>query len=166
MSFRLSEPLPHGACAVLVREDFIEVPLHTERLWLDSLYVMMATAPGGDNAKLCLQAGGLLWVTNSVWQGAGSHSRAFDVSTRQLGRPKLYVGGTAVTTFERLEAPGMLIWSRALVTLQNVTFRNTLVDAPDSRGAIDGAIAVRKAAGLLLPHPTGLGTNARIGREV
>lgn len=53
--FRLVEPLPEGGCALLVREDFLDVPLRTDKLWLDSLYVAVAHPPGGDSSVLFLQ---------------------------------------------------------------------------------------------------------------
>ena len=40
--FNLTEPLPPGACALRVREDFLDAPLGTTCLLLDSLYVLVA----------------------------------------------------------------------------------------------------------------------------
>lgn len=44
--FTLTEPLPTGACAVRVREDFLDAPIGTTCLLIDSLYMLVA--PGGD----------------------------------------------------------------------------------------------------------------------
>lgn len=41
-SFGLTEPVPAGACAVRVREDFLDAPLGTTCLLLDSLYMVVA----------------------------------------------------------------------------------------------------------------------------
>ena len=55
-SFSLNEPRPTGACAILVREDFLDAPLGTSCLLLDSLYVAMAPIPAsrGGSAVLIL----------------------------------------------------------------------------------------------------------------
>eukprot|EP00892_Ulva_mutabilis_P011741 jgi/Ulvmu1/893/UM100_0049.1 len=160
-SFQLSEPLPPQACAILVREDFIDVPLRTERLWLDSLYVVMASNPGGDSAVLCLQTDGLLWVTNSVWQGAGSNCRAFDVDTADAGNPSLYIGDTVVTSFARGEAPGALLWPKATATLQNVTVKDMALMG-SRPGTLEGAaIGMHSEAGLLLQDVTFAGSTWR-----
>lgn len=44
----LTEPLPEGACVVLVKEDFLDIPLGTEGLLLHSLYVAVAPPPDGE----------------------------------------------------------------------------------------------------------------------
>lgn len=59
-AFNLTQPLPRGTCAVLVREDFLEVPLGAASpgsggLLLDSLYVAMASPNRIDSAVLLLQ---------------------------------------------------------------------------------------------------------------
>eukprot|EP00892_Ulva_mutabilis_P000458 jgi/Ulvmu1/10412/UM062_0007.1 len=41
-SFQLREALPPGACAVQVKEDFLDAPLGTTCLLIDSLYVLVA----------------------------------------------------------------------------------------------------------------------------
>lgn len=52
--FNLTEPLPDGACAILVREDFLDVPVGTMRLWLDSLYVAIAQPGTSESSVLVL----------------------------------------------------------------------------------------------------------------
>ena len=44
-SFNLTEPVPPGACAILVKEDFLDAPLGTTCLLLDSLYIAVDTTP-------------------------------------------------------------------------------------------------------------------------
>ena len=44
--FILREPLPPGACAVRVREDFLDAPSGTTCLLIDSLYVLVAPRDG------------------------------------------------------------------------------------------------------------------------
>lgn len=51
--FYLTEPLPHGACAILVEEDFLDAPLGTSCVLLDSLYVAVA-APGPEASSVLL----------------------------------------------------------------------------------------------------------------
>ena len=41
-NFNLTEPLPPGACALRVREDFLDAPSGTTCLLIDSLYVLVA----------------------------------------------------------------------------------------------------------------------------
>ena len=40
--FGLTQPVPPGACAILVTEDFLDVAVGTKQLWFDSLYVAVA----------------------------------------------------------------------------------------------------------------------------
>ena len=51
--------MPPGACGVLVKEDFLDIPLGTGRggqdgLLLDSLYVALASPAGGGSSNLIL----------------------------------------------------------------------------------------------------------------
>ena len=52
-SFGLTEPVPLGACAILVKEDFLDVPMRTQQFWLDSVYVAIA-APGTSESSVLL----------------------------------------------------------------------------------------------------------------
>lgn len=45
---------------------------------------------------MCVQAEGVMWVVNSVFQGAGGNSRAIDTNSQDTGRPELYVRGAHV----------------------------------------------------------------------
>ena len=53
--FQLSEPLPAGGCAIRVKEEFLDVPLRTDQLWVDSLYVAMSSPGSGNSSVLYLQ---------------------------------------------------------------------------------------------------------------
>lgn len=53
-AFNLTEPVPLGACAILVIEDGLDVPLGTHHLWLDSLYFRIATPGTRESAVLLL----------------------------------------------------------------------------------------------------------------
>lgn len=53
-SFKLKEALPPGACAVLVKEDFLDIPLGSGSLLLDSLYVAVASPAGSSSSVLLL----------------------------------------------------------------------------------------------------------------
>ena len=58
-SFKLKESMPPGACGVLVKEDFLDIPLGTGRggqdgLLLDSLYVALASPAGSGSSNLIL----------------------------------------------------------------------------------------------------------------
>lgn len=57
-SFGLEEPMPPGACAILVKEDFIDAPLGTTCLLLDSLYVAIAEPGSRKSAVLVLHVRG------------------------------------------------------------------------------------------------------------
>lgn len=46
--------MPQGACAILVREDFLDTPLGTSCLLLDSLYVAVAAPGSGESSVLVL----------------------------------------------------------------------------------------------------------------
>lgn len=73
-SFQLQEQLPLGACALLVREDFLDVPLNTDSIWLDSLYVAVSRPPGGDSSVLLLQVRSLP-LTQEASGGSGHLQR-------------------------------------------------------------------------------------------
>ena len=49
--FILTEPLPPGACVVRVREDFIDAPLGTTCLLIDSLYMVVAPRGGATSSS-------------------------------------------------------------------------------------------------------------------
>jgi len=57
-SFELKEAVPPGACGVLVKEDFLDVPLGSGGqgggLLLDSLYVAVASPAGSGSSVLLL----------------------------------------------------------------------------------------------------------------
>lgn len=54
-SFNLVEPVPPGACAILVEEDFLDVPVGNLVFWLDSVYVAMASPGTSESSVLVLQ---------------------------------------------------------------------------------------------------------------
>ena len=53
-SFTLTEPMPPGACAVQVREDFLDAPSGTTCLLIDSLYVLVAPRGGVDTSSVLI----------------------------------------------------------------------------------------------------------------
>ena len=49
--------------------------------------------PRTDSDASFVQVDGLMWITNSVFQGAGSMGRAIDTNTIDRGVPELFVSG-------------------------------------------------------------------------
>lgn len=65
-SFGLTEPMPDRACAILVKEDFLDAPLGTTCLLLDSLYVAVASPASGESSVLVLHVRSLLHPKSGV----------------------------------------------------------------------------------------------------
>lgn len=122
-SFELTEPRPRGACAILVKEDFLDAPLGTSCLLLDSLYIAVASPAGTSSSVLILHVDGLMWITNSVFQGAGSKGRAIDTNTIDRGVPELFVSDTTIVGFTRDLAPGIRVLRGGILWLDNVSFK-------------------------------------------
>eukprot|EP00892_Ulva_mutabilis_P000467 jgi/Ulvmu1/10420/UM062_0016.1 len=147
----MQQPVPPGACAILVREDFLDVPLGSLQFWLDSVYVAIPAPGTSESSVLVLHAAGDMWITNSVFQGAGNNSRAIGVSTKDGGGPSLFVSDTIIAGFTRIESPGIVAWHDASVALDAVTFRNNSVLADATGGQVQsGAVTAYPGAGLLL----------------
>lgn len=49
-SFDLREPMPPGACAIRVRQDFLEAPAGTTCLLIDSLYIVSERTAASESA--------------------------------------------------------------------------------------------------------------------
>jgi hypothetical protein len=76
---------------VLVNEDFLEMPVGAEQLWLHNLYVIVEPLPSANRSStLILHSDGELWITNSTFQGRSTDCRAIDVTTTDGGNPTLY----------------------------------------------------------------------------
>ena len=43
-----------------------------------------------------------MWITNSVFQGAGNNSRAIDTNTVDKGVPELYISGTSTALYHHV----------------------------------------------------------------
>lgn len=79
-SFKLKQRLPPGACGILVKEGFLDIPLGTFRgLLLDSLYVAQASPAGGGNSNLILH----VRPCSLNFIAARSHGNALGISRMQ-----------------------------------------------------------------------------------
>eukprot|EP00892_Ulva_mutabilis_P000474 jgi/Ulvmu1/10427/UM062_0023.1 len=155
--FMLTEPMPAGACAVLVREDFLDAPLGTTCLLLDSLYVAVsARTVTPESSVLVLHVDGAMYITNCVLQGAGMNSRAIDISTKDANStPSLYIKDSVLTGFTRSEGPGILAQRGSSLLVDTCAFRNITMTPPRRDRMIQAsAIAAFRSVTLLLVNMT------------
>eukprot|EP00892_Ulva_mutabilis_P000479 jgi/Ulvmu1/10431/UM062_0027.1 len=155
-SFKLSEPMPPGACAVQVKEDFLDAPLGTTCLLLDSLYVVVAPrGPRSKSSVLILHVDGLMWITGCVFQGSGPNGRAIDTNTLNGGTPALYIKDSTFTGFTRDLAPGIRALSESRVWVDNCVFKELrLVESRRDVGIRGTAIAAYSDVFLILLNIT------------
>eukprot|EP00892_Ulva_mutabilis_P000473 jgi/Ulvmu1/10426/UM062_0022.1 len=151
--FMLTEPMPPGACAVLVKEDFLDAPLGTTCLLLDSLYIAVsARSVTLEQSVLVLHIDGAMYITNCVLQGAGTNGRAIEMNTVDADTtPRLYIKDSILTGFTRTQAPGILAHQGSLLWVDTCVFRNITL-TPSTRDHIirASAIAALRDARLLL----------------
>jgi hypothetical protein len=77
---------------IIVSEDFIEIPKGSGDIWMNNLYVAVENKPPQKSSTILLHKDGLLFVTNCVFQGRDTWSRAIDVNYDQNnpGNPRLF----------------------------------------------------------------------------
>eukprot|EP00892_Ulva_mutabilis_P000464 jgi/Ulvmu1/10418/UM062_0014.1 len=163
-SWRMSEPLPAGACAVLLRGSFLDMRAGHPHLWLDRLYLATAPSPTSGLADaaaisdpqplLIRQRDGSLWITNSVFQGGMPNFRAIDLSAAHGANASLYIYRTTFRGFEAAAAPALRVRSGTCVTAEWCRFADLSV-MPSAmpaggEGAAGSAISAWNGSGVLL----------------
>eukprot|EP00892_Ulva_mutabilis_P000465 jgi/Ulvmu1/10419/UM062_0015.1 len=147
--FNLREPVPLGACAILVVEDFLDIPVGSIQFWLDSVYVAIEDPGTSNSSVLVLHVDGDMWITNSVFQGAGNNSRACDVTSRDEGLPRMFMSDVVISGFIRDHGPGIIAWPAVSLALQSVTLRNiTLLPRRSGEPVQASAITLYNGTGL------------------
>eukprot|EP00892_Ulva_mutabilis_P000463 jgi/Ulvmu1/10417/UM062_0013.1 len=150
--FGLTEPLPPGACALFVEQDFIETNQKVT-LWLSNLYVVVSPKVGDKESVLIYHTTGDMWVTSSVFQGAGTNGRAVYLTSEGDASPRMLMQGVLITGFTGPSAPGLLLGNDTTLTLQATAVNNmnlTMDPSGEDEVAAGSAIQAWSGAGILL----------------